>query len=113
MLWKRRFPGGTRPRSLVRGPLNVEQLETRYLLHAGHVSGIWDIHASGNVAFADDIVIDRDPTHPEILRGFHNGVLEQTRAEPEIQGIRIDGGAGDDHIRIDEHNGAIKLSVTL
>lgn len=91
----------------------LEQLETRCLLDANPASGIWSIAGSGNVAFNDDIVIDRDPTNPALLRAFHNGRLQETRLASTVQQIRIDGGAGDDRIRIDERNGAIAISTIL
>ena len=94
------------------GPPSVEQLETRCLMSADVVDGIWKVQGGGQAPISDNLVIDRDPANPQMLRAFRNGTLEGIVAESQIHGIRVEGGAGADRIRIDEQHGVILLPAT-
>src|SRR5262245_31336959 len=112
MLWKflgkrhspHRFARPHRP------SLRVERLEERWLLDAGLTNGIWKIQGT---PAADTLVIDRDPAQANTLRAFVNGVLVDTQRESRVEGIRLEGAAGNDTLRIDESHGTIALSTTL
>ena len=100
----------SRQRQSRRTKLSVETLEQRCLLDVGLADGIWTIHGS---PLADTIVVDRDPAHAGLLRVTINGQVADTEADSSVQGIRIEGGAGNDTLRIDESNGVIAIPTTM
>jgi inhibitor of cysteine peptidase len=105
---KRRSLKKTLPRK--RKHLTVEALEARCLLAASVVNGIWAITGT---AGDDAIAVARDAAHPSLLDAFINGQVVDRQREIDILGIRIDGGGGNDALRIDESNGTITTQATL
>lgn len=89
---------------------SVEPLEARTLLDAALLDGIWTVRGT---AAADAIKLDRDPAQPAALRAFINNQLVGTVALDQVKSIRVEAGAGNDTVRIDEANGAITLPTFI
>lgn len=100
-----------RTRRVTRPQLNVERLEERSLLDVALVQGIWTIQA-GDPA-GNQVVIDRDPADASTLRVVLNGQLAATQAEAVIQGIRVEGGPGNDVVRLDLGNPPVRFPASL
>ncbi len=91
----------------------IEQLESRCLLSVRVVARYWTITGDDNPQSPDDqILIDRDPSNAAHLRVTVSGVVEDTRPERRVRGIRIAAGAGSDTVTIDESGGPILAGVT-
>ena len=81
-----------------------ERLEERLFLAYG--GALWAIFGDKNRAnYNDTIVVDRDPDDPSILRATVNGTVIGTRPESRVSMIYINGGRGDDTIRVDTSGG--------
>ena len=79
-----------------------EQLESRLALSATYQPTTWRISGDADSARPDDtIVVDRSPTNPKLLRATVNSVVVGTRAESAVGQIVVNGGKGNDSIRID------------
>lgn len=86
----------------------VERLEGRQLLSAS----TWTIR--GGPGAADDrIVLSRDPAQPTRLVATLDGQVIDSREESTVGRIRIEAGRGDDHVRIDESGGPIRVPMTI
>jgi len=79
-----------------------ERLESRLALAATYQPGVWRISGDADRARPDDtIVVDRSPADARLLRATVNGVVVGTRAESAVRTIVVNGGLGNDSIRID------------
>ena len=79
-----------------------ERLEPRLALSATYQPSTWRIGGDADRARPDDtIVVDRSAADPRLLRATVNGVVVGTRAESAVRTIVVNGGLGDDSIRID------------
>jgi uncharacterized secreted protein with C-terminal beta-propeller domain len=92
----------------------IERLEQRCFMDVGFADGLWSISGDTNPAQrADEIVIDRDPTDPSVLRAIVNGTIVDGRREVDVRAISISAGAGADIVRIDESLGDILISASI
>jgi uncharacterized secreted protein with C-terminal beta-propeller domain len=104
----RRHPS-RRQKSVRRAGLEprLESLEQRVAL-TGNVQGaawqpgVWRINGDSSPARRDDtIVVERNPSNPSQLRAVVNGAVVGTRPENAVARIVVNGGLGNDTIRID------------
>jgi len=89
----------------IRGTLPAgEPLEPRLTLSAtlgNFLPGIWRIHGDATAGRPDDtIVVERNPANSRQLRAVVNGVVVGSRPEHAVVRIVINGGLGNDTIRI-------------
>jgi uncharacterized secreted protein with C-terminal beta-propeller domain len=87
---------------------SLERLEARELMAASLNHGLWVVPGDLDRAAVDDnIVIDRDPAAPTMLRAVVNGVVIDSQVDAAVRKIRVVAGRGNDTVRIDEQLGAI------
>src|SRR5262249_32620048 len=114
---RRQSPGRVTRR--VRYHPRVEGLEERRLLDAALVDGIWTIHGT-------NITVTRDPANPDLLRATESWSLPDlphevpqpqppvplvyTQPASAVRGIRLEGGAGNDHLSLDS---ALAIPATI
>lgn len=84
--------------------LRLERLEARVLFNATLRGGVWRISGGRD---ADDIVIEPDAADPTLLCAVVNGETVDTRPWRDITKIRINGGPGDDKVRIELPSGSV------
>lgn len=103
------MPRRMRPRS---GHLafSVERLESRTLLTATLGRGVLTIRGT---AANDVIEVRRSADNANVLQVVENGTVTFSRAITAIRQIRIDGGAGNDEISVNQENGAITIPTTI
>lgn len=93
-----------------------ESLEPRLALAASAgtaLAGVWRIGGDATAGKPDDtIVVERNPVGAGQLRAVVNGVVVGTRPETAVARIIVNGGRGNDSIRIDVP-GNTRLSCTL
>lgn len=89
---------------------SVERLEPRTLLTATLGRGILAIRGT---AANDVIEVRRSADDANILQVVENGTLTFSRAVSAIRQIRIDGGAGNDEISVNQEHGAITIPTTI
>jgi agmatine deiminase len=89
----------------------LESLEARQLLAATlAANGTWNITGtSGN----DDIYVARDDVDSMVLLVEVNGRVVDEQYATDVKSIQISGGAGNDHIEIDEVAGKIQTPTVL
>ncbi|NDC63945.1 MAG: hypothetical protein EBZ59_08200 [Planctomycetia bacterium] len=84
--------------------VSCEPLEPRVALSANAQSfryGTWQVVGDANRARPDDtIVVERNPADSRQLRAVVNGVVVGSRPEAAVRTIVVNGGLGDDSIRI-------------
>jgi uncharacterized secreted protein with C-terminal beta-propeller domain len=93
-----------------RHTLSVETLEARTLLTATLGRGILAIRGT---AASDVIEVRRSADDANILQVVENGTVTFSRAISAIRHIRIDGGAGNDEISVNQENGVIAIPTTI
>lgn len=90
--------------------LQLESLESRRLMAANVWRGALTVSGSpGN----DTIVVQRNAQDSRTIEVIENGQVTSSVPLSSIRSIRIDGGNGDDVIRVDQANGRIALPTTL
>jgi len=89
---------------------SVERLESRMLLTATLGRGILTIRGT---AANDVIEVRRSADNANVLQVVENGTVTFSRAITAIRQIRIDGGAGNDEIGVNQENGAITIPTTI
>lgn len=89
----------------------LESLEPRQLLAATlTANGTWNITGtSGN----DEIYVARDDVDPSVLLAEINGRIVDEQYAADVKSIQISGGAGNDHIQIEEAAGKITTPTLL
>ncbi len=93
-----------------RHAFSVERLESRMLLTATLGRGILAIRGT---AAGDVIEVRRSADDANVLQVVENGTVTFSRAISAVRQIRIDGGAGDDEISVNQENGAITIPTTI
>lgn len=93
-----------------RHTLSVETLEARTLLTATLGRGILAIRGT---AASDVIEVRRSADDANVLQVVENGTVTFSRAISAVRQIRIDGGAGNDEISVNQENGVIAIPTTI
>jgi hypothetical protein len=89
-----------------------ERLEDRLFLAYGGT--LWAIFGDKNKAdYNDTIIVDRDPDNPSLLRATVNGTVIGTRPESRVSMIYVNGGRGDDTIRVDTSGGKRLITCNI
>ncbi len=89
---------------------SVERLESRTLLTATLGRGILAIRGT---AAHDVIEVRRSADDTNVLQVVENGTVTFSRAISAVRQIRIDGGAGNDEISVNQENGAITIPTRI
>lgn len=95
---------------------SVERLDERVLMASGLANGVWTIRGivgPGGAAIDNTIVIRRDPSNASTLVATINGSVVSTQPESSVRLIKVNSGAGNDDIRIDESVGKIAIATNL
>jgi hypothetical protein len=93
-----------------RHTLSVETLEARTLLTATLGRGILAIRGT---AASDVIEVRRSADDANVLQVVENGTVTFSRAISAVRQIRIDGGAGNDEISVNQENGVVAIPTTI
>jgi uncharacterized secreted protein with C-terminal beta-propeller domain len=99
-----------RHRRTGRHALSVETLETRTLLTASLGRGILAIRGT---AANDVIEVRRSADDANVLQVVENGTVTFSRAISAVRQIRIDAGAGNDEISVNQEYGAITIPASI
>jgi uncharacterized secreted protein with C-terminal beta-propeller domain len=89
---------------------SLERLESRTLLTATLGRGILAIRGT---AANDVIEVRRSADDANVLQVVENGTVTFSRAITAIRQIRIDAGAGNDEISVNQENGAITIPTII
>lgn len=88
--------------------LFLEALESKTLMTAGLQRGVLNVTGTRN---DDTIEIRLAPTSSKLIQVVENGKVTVTKDLLKVRKIQVNGGAGNDDIRISQANGKITLPV--
>ncbi len=89
----------------------LESLEARQLLAATLMAnGTWNITGTSD---NDEIYVARDEVDSTVLLVEMNGQVIDEQYASDVESLQISGGAGNDHIEIDEADGKVMMPTVL